>query len=379
MKLKTDWILFLAILTMTSFGIVMVYSASSAAAEPFYKVPPYHFVLHQLGFAVLSFLIMMYFKRLDYRKLNTPAWAFTSLGIVLALLVAVYFADARAHRWFRIPGVGSLQPSEFAKPALVLFIAHFLSRRAQLINHRKTLQQACLAVAVLAALVVSADLGTAMVPVLTVIIVFWIAGLEWKYMLRMAAVGLLLCVVAVFWKGYRLGRVIAYVDPDYSKIELIDTHHWFRTYVQRSTTIRDASYQPRQSKIAVGAGGVLGVGLMQSKQKLMFLPEAHTDFIYATIGEELGLWGASAVLAGFVVLLWRGVRLFLLVRDDFGKYLALGVTVTIVLQALLNITVVLDMAPTKGFPLPMISFGGSSLVSTLASLGMLLSVSEHEG
>ena len=379
MKLKTDWILFLAILTMTSFGIVMVYSASSAAAEPFYKVPPYHFVLHQLGFAVLSFLIMMYFKRLDYRKLNTPAWAFTSLGIVLALLVAVYFADARAHRWFRIPGVGSLQPSEFAKPALVLFIAHFLSRRAQLINHRKTLQQACLAVAVLAALVVSADLGTAMVPVLTVIIVFWIAGLEWKYMLRMAAVGLLLCVVAVFWKGYRLGRVIAYVDPDYSKIELIDTHHWVRTYVQRSTTIRDASYQPRQSKIAVGAGGVLGVGLMQSKQKLMFLPEAHTDFIYATIGEELGLWGASAVLAGFVVLLWRGVRLFLLVRDDFGKYLALGVTVTIVLQALLNITVVLDMAPTKGFPLPMISFGGSSLVSTLASLGMLLSVSEHEG
>ena len=379
MKLKTDWILFLTILTMTSFGIVMVYSASSAAAEPFYKVPPYHFVLHQFGFAAISFVIMMYFKRLDYRKLNTPAWAFTALGIVLALLVAVYFADARAHRWFRLPGVGSLQPSEFAKPALVLFIAHFLSRRAQSINQRKTLQQACLAVAVLAALVVSADLGTAMVPVLTVIIVFWIAGLEWRYMLRVGAVGLLLCVFFVCLKGYRLGRVIAYIDPDYSKIELIDTHHWVRTYVQRSTTIRDASYPPRQSKIAVGTGGVLGVGLMQSKQKLMFLPEAHTDFIYATIGEELGLWGASAVLAGFVVILWRGMRLFLLSRDDFGKYLALGVTVSIVLQALINITVVLDMTPTKGFPLPMISFGGSSLVSTLASLGMLLSVSEHEG
>jgi len=378
-KLKTDWILFLTILTMTSFGIVMVYSASSAAAEPFYNVPPYYFVVHQLGFAVISFAVMMYFKRLDYRALNTPAWAFTSLGIVLALLVAVYFADARAHRWFRIPGVGSLQPSEFAKPALVLFIAHFLSRRPQSIKQSKTPQQACLAVAVLAALVVVADLGTAMVPVLTVVIVFWIAGLEWKYMLRVAVAGLLLCVVAVFSRGYRLGRVIAYLDPDYSNIELVDTHHWTRNYVQRSTTVRDASYQPRQSKIAVGTGGVLGVGLMQSKQKLMFLPEAHTDFIYATIGEELGLWGASAVLAGFVVLLWRGLRLFLLARDDFGKYLALGVTVTIVLQALMNITVVLDMAPTKGFPLPMISFGGSSLVSTLASLGMLLSVSEHEG
>jgi cell division protein FtsW len=111
----------------------------------------------------------------------------------------------------------------------------------------------------------------------------------------------------------------------------------------------------------------------------MFLPEAHTDFIYATVGEELGLWGCTAVLAGFVALLWRGARLFLLAKDDFGKYLALGVTVAIVLQALMNITVVLDMAPTKGFPLPMISFGGSSLLSTLASLGMLLSVSEHEG
>jgi len=160
---------------------------------------------------------------------------------------------------------------------------------------------------------------------------------------------------------------------------LVDTHHSIRNYVQRSTTVRDASYQPRQSKIAVGTGGVLGVGLMQSKQKLMFLPEAHTDFIYATIGEELGLWGATAVLAGFIVVLWRGVRLYLLARDDFGRYLALGVTVSIVLQALINMTVVLDMAPTKGFPLPMISFGGSSLVSTLASLGMLLSVSEHEG
>src|SRR5262249_8985920 len=155
---------------------------------------------------------------------------------------------------------------------------------------------------------------------------------------------------------YRLSRVIAYVDPDYSKIELIDTHHWIRDYVQRSTNVRDASYQPRQSKIAVGTGGFFGVGLMQSRQKLMFLPEAHTDFIYATVGEELGLWGSTSVLFGFLVVLWRGSRLFLLAQDDFGKYLALGVTVSIVLQALTNITVVLDMAPTKGFPLPMISF-----------------------
>ena len=173
--------------------------------------------------------------------------------------------------------------------------------------------------------------------------------------------------------------MISYFDPDYSKIEMIDTHGWVRAYVQRSTSVRDASYQPRQSKIAVGTGGVLGVGLMQGKQKLMFLPDAHTDFIYATVGEELGLWGTTAVLAGFLVILWRGARLFLHARDDFGKYLALGVTVSIVVQAFINMSVVLDMAPTKGFPLPMISFGGSSLLSTLMCLGMLLSVSEHEG
>lgn len=378
-RLKTDWILFLTILAMTAFGIVMVYSASSAAAEPFYHVAPYFFVLHQVIFAVISFCVLMYFKRLDYRVMNTSAWAFSGLGIVLAMLIVVYFADSKTHRWFRIPEVGSLQPSEFAKPALILFLAYFISRRPEKINHRKTLQQAFVAVAMLAMLVVVADLGTAMVPVLTAVIVLWVAGLEWKHMGRVALLGLFLLLVFVAEKGYRLGRVISWVDPNYSAIELVDTGHHIRQYVSSSTSIRDANYQPRQSKIAVGTGGIFGVGLTNSRQKMMFLPEAHTDFIYATVGEELGLWGCSAVLLGFVAILWRGARLFLLARDDFGKYLALGVTVTILLQALMNITVVLDMAPTKGFPLPMISFGGSSLLSTLGSLGLLLSVSEHEG
>jgi cell division protein FtsW len=377
-KLKTDWILFLTILAMVGFGLVMLYSASSAVAELRYHVEPYYFFVRQLVWAVASFLVLMYFKRHDYRFLNTPAWAFSGLGVVLGLLVVVYFVDPRAHRWFRLAGLGSFQPSEFAKPALILFLAYFVSRRSQDINDRSTLRQAFVAVAMLAFMVVVADLGTALVPVITAVIVFWIAGLERRYMVRVALLGVALIVIAVLSRGYRIGRVISYVDPDYSKIEMIDTHGWIRSYVQRSTSVRDASYQPRQSKIAVGTGGVLGVGLMQGKQKLMFLPDAHTDFIYATVGEELGLWGATAVLAGFVVILWRGARLFLLSRNEFGKYLALGVTVTIVVQAFINMSVVLDLAPTKGFPLPMISFGGSSLLSTLVCLGMLLSVSEHE-
>ncbi|HLH40535.1 MAG TPA: FtsW/RodA/SpoVE family cell cycle protein [Bryobacteraceae bacterium] len=377
--IKTDWILFLTILAMVGFGMVMLYSASSAVAELRYHVPPYHFVVRQLLWAVGSFLVLMYFKRRDYRTFNTPAWAFSGLGIVLGLLVIVWFADPRAHRWFQVKGLGSVQPSEFAKPALILFLAYFIARRAKSINQRHALLQVFVAVAMLAVLVVVADLGTALVPVITAVIMLWVAGLERRYMLGVGAAAVLLVMVAIGSRGYRVGRIISYFDPDYSKIETIDTHHWVRNYVQRSTSVRDASYQPRQSKIAVGAGGVLGVGLMQGKQKLMFLPDAHTDFIYATVAEELGLWGATAVLAGFLVILWRGARLFVRASDEFGKYLALGVTVAIVVQAMINISVVLDMAPTKGFPLPMISFGGSSLLSTLLCLGMLLSVSDHEG
>src|SRR5271170_213171 len=378
-KLKTDWILFLTILAMVGFGLVVLYSASSAVAELRYGVPPYYFVVRQLVWAIGSFLLLMYFKRRDYRLLNTPAWAFSGLGVVLGLLVVVYFVDPRAHRWFRLAGLGSFQPSEFAKPALILFLAYFVSRRSQAINDRSTLRQGFVAVAMLSFMVVVADLGTALVPVITAIVVFWVAGLERRYMFRVAMLGAALIVIAVLSRGYRVGRIISYFDPDYSRIETVYTRGWVRDYVQRSTSVRDASYQPRQSKIAVGTGGVLGVGLMQGKQKLMFLPDAHTDFIYATIGEELGLWGSTAVLAGFLVILWRGARLFIHARDDFGKYLALGVTVSIVVQALINMSVALGMAPTKGFPLPMISYGGSSLLSTLLCLGMLLSVSENEG
>ncbi len=378
-RLKTDWILFLAIVAMVGFGVVMLYSASSAVAELRYHVAPYYFVVRQLGWAAFSFLVLMYFKRTDYRRMNSPSWAFSGLGIVLTLLVLVYFADPRSHRWFKIAGLGSFQPSEFAKPALILFLAYFIARRAHIINDRRTLKQALVAILMLAFMVVVADLGTALVPVITAVLVFWIAGLEWRYMARIVAIGVLLVAVAIGSKGYRLGRIIAYVDPDYSKLELVDPHGWVKSYIQRSTSVRDASYQPRQSKIAVGTGGIFGVGLMEGKQKLMFLPDAHTDFIYATVGEELGLWGSTAVILGFLVILWRGARLFVLARDDFGKYLALGVTLSVVVQAFINMSVVLDMAPTKGFPLPLISFGGSSLLSTLTSLGMLLSVSEHEG
>lgn len=378
-KLKHDNILFGTILAMVAFGIVMLYSASSAVATLRYEYPPYYFVIRQFGWAILSFGVLMYFKRMDYRKLNTPAWAFSGLGLVLALLLLVYFVDAKDHRWFRFPGVGSFQPSEFAKPALILFLAYFLARRSHIINGRRTLLQAFLAIAVLAVLVVASDLGTAMVPVITALVVLWVAGLEKRTLATLVGVGMLLGLGAIASKGYRLDRAISFIDPKYEMVDRLDPGGNIRHYTHHVDGGRDASYQPLQSLIAVASGGPFGAGLMDGQQKLMFLPEAHTDYIYATIGEELGLWGTTAVLGGFLIILWRGARLFVLAREDFGKYLALGVTVTIVTQALLNISVVLDLAPTKGFPLPMISFGGSSLLSTLFCMGMLLGVSEHEG
>ena len=170
-----------------------------------------------------------------------------------------------------------------------------------------------------------------------------------------------------------------YFDPQFHFTDRIDPKGHIRAKLEESLAARDTNYQLEQSQIAVGAGGVLGVGLMNGRQKVGYLPEAHTDFIYGVVGEELGLVGCVGLLAGFGVIFWRGLRATVRMRDDFGRYLALGATVVVVVQGLINISVVLGMMPTKGIPLPMISYGGSSLLSTLALLGILMNVSEHAG
>ncbi len=375
MRLKTDWLLFLNIVAMVSLGLVIVYSASSVVAELKFGSSS-HFFVRQLGWAVISFCALMYFKKQDYRIMRTPVWAFTSLGMVLLSLVLVYFMDPKNHRWFRGFGL-SLQPSEFAKPALVIFLAYFITLRKREVNDRHVLMPATMAIAMLALCVVVADLGTAVVLVMTAAAVFYVAGLDKRYFAAALAIGLVLGAGAIISKPYRFGRIVAFVDPSGELLDKVDPAGRIKNYMHRAATAHDPSYQARQSRIAVGSGGVLGAGLMQGKQKILYLPEAHTDFIYAVVGEELGLWGSSAILAGFIIILWRGMRLVWTAPDEFGRYLALGVTATIVIQAFINMSVVLDIAPTKGIPLPMISSGGSSLLSTLASLGILLSVSEH--
>ncbi len=374
--LRTDWVLFVTIVVMVCFGLVFVYSASSAVATLKFQKESHYFLVRQAAYAAIGFVVMMWLKRMDYTRLCSPRWAFGSMGVVLFALLLVYFLDPKNHRWFRFGSV-SIQPSEFAKPALAIFLAWFVSRRVHVINGKHTLVPAFLAMLLMGIVVVIPDFGTAVVLVTTAVAVFFVAGLKKRYLAWAILLALILGACAIFSKPYRLSRVVHRLDREQRHVYLLVKRLGLEEYLNRSAANRDPNYQVKQSKIAIGSGGILGVGLMQSKQKLFYLPEAHTDFIYAVVGEEAGLWGCGAILLGFLIIAWKGFESFWLAPNDFGRYLALAITVSIVCQAFINLTVVLDMAPTKGIPLPMISNGGSSLLSTLIQLGILLSIRER--
>ncbi|MBZ5623560.1 MAG: FtsW/RodA/SpoVE family cell cycle protein [Acidobacteriia bacterium] len=378
-RLKTDWVLFATVLAMVSFGLLILYSASSVMAK---MDPRFHsswyFVIHQAEWAAVSIAVMMALKKTSYRKLNNSAVAFTAMGITLILLAVVYFFDSASHRWLRVGSIG-VQPSELAKPALVIFLAFFVTWRARAINDpRYTLIPAALSVGLVLVAVVVPDLGTAVVLGIAAGVIFFVAGLEWRYCAIVAGFALLGVMVSIASKPYRLARVVQFFDPQFKIVGRFDHAGKVKAQMQNSLATRDTNYQLEQSQIAVGSGGPPGLGLMNGKQKL-YLFGAHTDFIYAVVGEEMGLIGAAGLLIGFGVIFWRGLRAAWLMHDDFGRYLALGVTVVVVVQGLINMSVVLGMMPTKGLPLPMISYGGSSLLSTLALLGILMNVSEHAG
>ncbi len=379
-RLKTDWILFFTVLAMVFAGVLIVYSASAIMAQMGPNHSAWYYVQRQAVWAVIALIIMMGLKSLHYRKLQNPAVALSAISVSLFLLVAVYFLDPANHRWLRLGGPVGVQPSELAKPALVIFLAFFVTWRARAINNpRYTLVPAAMAVGLVILAVVVADLGTAIVLGAAAGLVFFAAGLEKRYCAIVGALAMIGLVFFVFSKTYRLARVVMFFDPQFKIIEKFDKQGTIKKRLQESLVTRDTNYQLEQSKIAVGAGGVLGLGFMGGRQKLLYLPEAHKDFIYAVAGEELGLIGSVGLLLGFTIIFWRGIRATLRINDDFGRFLALGLTVIVVVQGFMHMSVVLGMMPTKGIPLPMISYGGSSLVSTLASLGMLMNVSEHAG
>jgi cell division protein FtsW len=334
------------------------------------------FAKRQVIWAVIAVFVMMRLKRTDYRRFRSPAVAFSAIGLALVLLILVYVVDRDHHRWLRLGPIG-LQPSELAKPALVVFLAFFVTWRSPAINTRYTLAPAALAVGLVVFWVVLADLGTAVVLGAAAAVVFFVAGLRLRYCALAAGVAALGVLLFIVTEPYRLARVIQFFDPQFKIVGFFDPNGKVKDHLTRSLTTRDTNYQLRQSQIAVGAGGPGGLGLMKGKQKLLYLPEPHTDFIYAVASEELGMAGSVGLLGAFLLIFWRGLRATIRTPDEFGRYLALGITVLIVVQAFVNMSVVLGMMPTKGIPLPMISAGGSSLLSSLASLGILMNVAEH--
>jgi cell division protein FtsW len=298
--------------------------------------------------------------KIDYRQYKHPAVVFSLLGVTTLMLISVFFLDRahHTHRWIHW-GPLSLQPSEMAKPALILFLAFFLeSRTKSMKDWRNTVLPAAVPTLIFIGLIVfQPDLGTAIACAAITGCVLFVAGLDWR-VLAYAFVGSLLPLYfLIFHVAYRRARILAFLDP-YSDPQ-------------------GRGFHIIQSLIAVSTGGITGVGLMEGKQKLFYLPEPHTDFIFAVTAEELGLVGALVIVLLFAVFLWRGVRTALRTEDMFGRFLAVGITSMIVVQAFINISVVLGMMPTKGIPLPLVSYGGSSLLVTLACIGVLLNISKQ--
>jgi cell division protein FtsW len=303
---------------------------------------------------------MVALMRVDYRRYKHPAVVFTLLGVTAVVLVAVLFLDRshNTHRWIRF-GIFSFQPSELAKPALIVFLAYFLEARTKDIEDwRRTLLPAVLPSAIFSLLIVKQpDLGTAMVCMAMTASVLFVAGMELKYLGYGVLASLPALYYLLFHVGFRRQRMLAFWNP------------W--------ADAQGAGFHMVQSLIAVGTGGIAGLGLMEGKQKLFYLPEPHTDFIFAVIAEELGLLGTVAVVVLFGVLCYRGMRAAIRSSDLFARFLAVGITSTIAIQAFFNISVVLGLLPTKGITLPLVSYGGTSLFITLACIGVLLNISQQ--
>jgi len=358
-RVSVDGWMFTVTLILVFIGLVMVFSASAVMAKERYG-SAYTFLFRQLAWAVAGLVAMALAMRLDYRKLKHPAVVFTLLGATTILLISVFFLDRThgTHRWFHL-GPISFQPSELAKPAVILFLAWFLEAKTKAIDDwRNTLLPAIAPTSVFLALIVfQPDLGTAIACAGITACILFVAGIRLRYFGYAFLASLLPLYILIFHVAYRRDRILAFLNP-YSDPQ-------------------GRGFHIIQSLIAVSTGGLTGLGLMEGKQKLFYLPEPHTDFIFAVTAEELGMVGALAVIILFAIFLWRGIRAALRTQDNFGRFLAVGVTCMIVLQAFINISVVLGLMPTKGIPLPFVSYGGSSLFVTLACVGVLLNITKQ--
>jgi cell division protein FtsW len=365
---ETDRWLFGVTLALCLLGTVMIFSASAVTAQQQYG-HAYYFVARQAVWLLFGLLGMFALMKLDYHRLREPAVVYSALCLVVVLLVSTFFLDKShaTHRWIRL-GAVHIQPSELAKLAVILYLAWFLDLRRRTptsLEFRKQdlLQSVFPAVAPILVcvglIVAQPDLGTSVDIVLIMMAILFVAGLSWRWLAVGAGAAFPMLFALIYFVSYRHARLFSFLHPD--------------------SDPQGAGFQLLQSLIAVGSGGFAGVGLMESKQKLFYLPEAHTDFIYAVICEELGFIGAVTVITLFAIYGWRGLRAAFNAPDGFGRTLALGVTAMVLCQSLINFAVVLGMMPTKGIPLPFVSYGGSSLLVMLLATGVLLNVAQQAG
>jgi cell division protein FtsW len=358
-KLQSDKWLFLATLALVCVSVVMVYSASALVALERYQ-QPYLFVTKQVMWAMLGIALLSVVMRIDYHTYRNERLIWALLGGVGLLLVAVLFSSPinGSRRWFSIGPLG-IQPSELAKIAAIMFAAMMLERRMHRVNELKySLLPIGIVVGALVGLIlIEPDLGTALSLLAVVGAMVFIAGLSYRYIFGAVLLAVPAFYVLVWSVDYRRRRIVSFLDP------------W-------ADPLGDG-FQIIQSFIAIGTGGLTGKGLMGGVQKLFYLPEPHTDFIFAVIGEELGLVGATLIVLCFCVITWRGLRAATYAPDAFGSFLAIGLTMMIALQAFVNISVVMGLLPTKGITLPLVSNGGSSLLVNLLAMGVLLNISQH--
>lgn len=352
-----DLILMLSAIALTILGVVMVYSASTISAEQTMGKPLYFFV-RQLVWAVVSLAAMTWISRIDYNRLRE--WVKPIYIVTAALLLAALFFRpiAGARRWIHLGPIG-LQPAEFAKLTSVLFLASYLDRKhSKLSSPMHGLMIPLAVIGFLLALIgKEPDLGTPTLMFGAALLVLFVAGARMRWIFAAIGAAIPLVIEELWRKPYRRARLMTFLKP--------------------FENIKGTGYQLAQAILAVGSGGWTGKGIGGSQLKLMYLPKPYTDFIFPVICEELGLIGAFAVLGLFATILVRGIRIARQAPNLFGTLLACGITFTIVLQAFFNIAMAIGLLPTKGIPLPFLSFGGSSLLSTLIGIGVLLSISRQ--
>ena len=358
-RVGVDKWLFGTVLLLVLFGLVSVFSASAVLAKATLG-SPYAYVIKQAIWAALGMVALFVLMQVNYRKYNNPKLIFPAMAITGLLLLAVFVMSGMngAHRWVRLPGI-TLQPSELAKPMIVLFLAWFLQTRIHAIdNIKETILPAVIPPLVFIGLILKEpDLGTALVCAAVLMLMLFLAGLRMRWLFAAVACASPVMYYMLFHVAWRAARMKVFLNPEADP--------------------RGAGFHMLQSWIAGGTGGIRGLGLMEGRQKLFYLPEPHTDFIFANICEELGLIGAICILSAFCILGYRGLRAAFLSTDPFARFLAFGLTTVILVQAFFNMSVVLALLPTKGIPLPFISSGGTSVFVTLACMGVLLNVTRE--